>query len=185
MVELRDSSGRHWQITIGNPEATCDDEIIENEHTFEIDARPNRLWVDGQLAHVVKVQDDWWIHINGCIHVLSIDEKGASGSSGDDGMAAPMPGKILEILCSVGDQVENGQTLIVMEAMKMAQTVDDSEKVNNVLQKFNWMLSLGAMTSWGGKESAGRAAQVVQPILISQIRNGKLYAIGNPIVPIP
>ena len=76
-------------------------------------------------------------------------------------------------------------TVGLMEAMKMAQTVDDSEKVNNVLQKFNWMLSLGAMTSWGGKESAGRAAQVVQPILISQIRNGKLYAIGNPIVPIP
>tara|TARA_B100001996_G_scaffold123525_1_gene93472 strand:+ start:367 stop:831 length:465 start_codon:yes stop_codon:yes gene_type:complete len=123
MVEIRDSSGRHWQITIGNPEATCDDEIIVNEHTFEIDARPNRLWVDGQLAHVVKVQDDWWIHINGCIHVLSIDEKGTSGSSGDDGMAAPMPGKILEILCSVGDQVENGQTLIVMEAMKMEHRI--------------------------------------------------------------
>ena len=123
MVELRDSRGRHWQITIGTSEATCDDETIANEHIFEIDARPNRLWVDGQLAHVVKVKDDWWVHINGCIHVLSIDEQGAGGSGDEGGMTAPMPGKILEILCNVGDQVEIGQTLIVMEAMKMEHRI--------------------------------------------------------------
>lgn len=123
MVELRDSSGRHWQITIGTSEATCDDETIANEHIFEIDARPNRLWVDGQLAHVVKVKDDWWVHINGRIHVLSIDEQGAGGSGDEGGMTAPMPGKILEILCNVGDQVETGQTLIVMEAMKMEHRI--------------------------------------------------------------
>ena len=123
MVELRDSSGRHWQITIGTSEATCDDETIANEYIFEIDARPNRLWVDGQLAHVVKVKDDWWIHINGGIHVLSVDEQGAGGSGDEGGMTAPMPGKILEILCNVGDQVETGQTLIVMEAMKMEHRI--------------------------------------------------------------
>ena len=123
MVELRDSSGRHWQITIGTSEATCDDETIANEHIFEIDARPNRLWADGQLAHVVKVKDDWWVHINGRIHVLSIDEQGAGGSGDEGGMTAPMPGKILEILCNVGDQVETGQTLIVMEAMKMEHRI--------------------------------------------------------------
>ena len=123
MVELRDSSGRHWQITIGTAEATCDGEAITNEHTFEIDARPNRLWVNGKLTHVVKVKDDWWVHINGCIHILSIDEQGTGDSGEDDGMTAPMPGKILEILCSVGDQVESGQTLIVMEAMKMEHRI--------------------------------------------------------------
>jgi propionyl-CoA carboxylase alpha chain len=38
-------------------------------------------------------------------------------------MTAPMPGKVLEILCSVGDEVEVGQTLIVMEAMKMEHRI--------------------------------------------------------------
>ena len=76
-------------------------------------------------------------------------------------------------------------TVGLLEAMKMAGTVDDSVKVNNVLQNFNWMLSLGVMTSWGGKESSGRAAQVVQPIFITQIRNGKITAVGSPIVPVP
>jgi 3-methylcrotonyl-CoA carboxylase alpha subunit len=123
MVELRDDNGRLWQINIGTTEAVCDGDLISNEHTFEIDARPNRLWVDGQLAHVIKVRDDWWIHIDGCIHVLSIDEQGPSGSGDEGGMTAPMPGKILEILCSIGDQVESGQTLIVMEAMKMEHRI--------------------------------------------------------------
>jgi biotin carboxyl carrier protein len=123
MVELRDSNNRRWEITIGSSEATCDGETFANEHTFEVDARPNRLWVDGQLAHVVKVQDDWWIHIDGRIHVLSIDEQGLSDSGNESGMSAPMPGKILELLCNIGDQVESGQTLIVMEAMKMEHRI--------------------------------------------------------------
>ena len=123
MVELKDVNNRRWQITIGSSEATRDGKTIENEHTFEIDARPNRLWVDGQLAHVVKVRDDWWIHIDGSTHVLSIDEQGLGGSGDEGGMSAPMPGKILELLCSIGDQVETGQTLIVMEAMKMEHRI--------------------------------------------------------------
>ncbi|MDX1467726.1 MAG: biotin carboxylase N-terminal domain-containing protein [Acidimicrobiia bacterium] len=36
---------------------------------------------------------------------------------------APMPGKILQIGVAVGDEVEDGQVLIVMEAMKMEHTL--------------------------------------------------------------
>ena len=71
--------------------------------------------------------DDWWIHLDGRIHIVSIDEQGAGGSGDDGGMTAPMPGKVLEILCEVGDQVEVGQTLIVMEAMKMEHRIAANE----------------------------------------------------------
>ena len=133
MVELRDSSGRHWQITIGTSEATCDDEKITNEHTFEIDARPNRLWVDGQLAHVVKVKDDWWIHINGRIHVVHGHEPGSADSAaGEGGLTAPMPGTILEVHAKAGQRVREGQTLLVMEAMKMEHRIQ-APKAGEVL----------------------------------------------------
>jgi propionyl-CoA carboxylase alpha chain len=36
---------------------------------------------------------------------------------------APMPGRVLRVDVSVGDQVEEGQTLIVLEAMKMEHTL--------------------------------------------------------------
>jgi biotin carboxyl carrier protein len=37
----------------------------------------------------------------------------------DNNIASPMPGKVVKIPVAVGDQVEAGQTLIVVEAMKM------------------------------------------------------------------
>lgn len=37
----------------------------------------------------------------------------------DDHIAAPMPGRIISVQVKVGDQVTEGQTLVVMEAMKM------------------------------------------------------------------
>ena len=127
MVDLRDSLGRRWQIAIGSEHALCDEQQVVNEHEFEIDARPNRIWVGGKLAHVAKVGDDWGIHLNGAIHVVSIDEQGAGGGGEADGMIAPMPGKVLEILCEEGDAVEEGQTLIVMEAMKMEHRIAANE----------------------------------------------------------
>ena len=35
------------------------------------------------------------------------------------GLAAPMPGKVIELRVAVGDSVTSGQTLILLEAMKM------------------------------------------------------------------
>jgi biotin carboxyl carrier protein len=44
----------------------------------------------------------------------------ASGSSASGGaLASPMPGKIVKVLVKEGEAVTEGQTLLVMEAMKM------------------------------------------------------------------
>jgi propionyl-CoA carboxylase alpha chain len=39
------------------------------------------------------------------------------------GLMAPMPGVVLDIRCAPGDQVDSGQTLVVLEAMKMEHLV--------------------------------------------------------------
>jgi glutaconyl-CoA/methylmalonyl-CoA decarboxylase subunit gamma len=46
---------------------------------------------------------------------------GASGGAGASGgvLASPMPGKVVKLLVAKGDMVQEGQTLVVMEAMKM------------------------------------------------------------------
>lgn len=41
----------------------------------------------------------------------------------DGALRAPMPGLITKVLCQVGDGVEAGQRLVVMEAMKTEQTL--------------------------------------------------------------
>lgn len=42
-----------------------------------------------------------------------------SGASGPARIVAPMPGKIVRILAAVGQQVQTGQGVVVVEAMKM------------------------------------------------------------------
>jgi biotin carboxyl carrier protein len=43
----------------------------------------------------------------------------ASLGSGRQNVAAPMPGKVVRVLVTVGDSVDVGQGLVVVEAMKM------------------------------------------------------------------
>jgi biotin carboxyl carrier protein len=43
----------------------------------------------------------------------------ASVGSGRQKVAAPMPGKVIRVLVKVGDAVDAGQGLVVVEAMKM------------------------------------------------------------------
>ena len=52
---------------------------------------------------------------------------------------APMPGKIIEILVEVGDQVEEDQELMVLEAMKMENVIPatDSGKVAEIKVKLD------------------------------------------------
>ena len=76
------------------------------------------------LAHVAKLGDDWWIHLDGRIHVVRMHEPGsAEDKSVEGGLSAPMPGTILEILVKQGQRVREGQALVVMEAMKMEHRI--------------------------------------------------------------
>jgi len=45
--------------------------------------------------------------------------KSGTDTEGDNNISSPMPGKVVKIPVSVGDFVTSGQTLIVVEAMKM------------------------------------------------------------------
>ena len=45
-------------------------------------------------------------------------------ADGPGTIVAPMPGKMLEIKVADGETVEKGQPLLVMEAMKMEQTIN-------------------------------------------------------------
>ncbi|CAN5283971.1 hypothetical protein BH24ACT19_BH24ACT19_02510 [soil metagenome] len=49
---------------------------------------------------------------------------GAASEAADGAsLTAPMPGTVVKVLVGEGDEVEEGQTLLVLEAMKMEQSV--------------------------------------------------------------
>ena len=95
------------------------------------DGRVRIYFEDGTKAwaHVAKVGDVWWVHHSGHIYTLERIEPGASTDEQHGGLVAPMPGTVLEVLVSQGQSVEAGQTLMILEAMKMEHRVVASEDV--------------------------------------------------------
>ena len=49
--------------------------------------------------------------------------KPAAPSTGKSGVKSPLPGVILDIKVNVGDTVKRGQTIIILEAMKMENDI--------------------------------------------------------------
>jgi len=45
-------------------------------------------------------------------------------ASGKSGVKSPLPGVILDIKVNVGDEVKKGQTVIILEAMKMENSIN-------------------------------------------------------------
>jgi 3-methylcrotonyl-CoA carboxylase alpha subunit len=52
-----------------------------------------------------------------------VDRAGAEAADGAS-LTTPMPGTVVKVLVQEGDEVEEGQTLLVLEAMKMEQSVE-------------------------------------------------------------
>lgn len=82
-----------------------------------------RLLVNNKIAHASKVGDTWWIHYDGHTFRLELVEPGSSSTDDESNLSAPMPGKVLEVKVEVGQSVEEGQTLMILEAMKMEHKI--------------------------------------------------------------
>ena len=63
------------------------------------------------------------------------------------GLIAPMPGKVIDLKVKVGSKVKKGETLVILEAMKMEHQVKASEdgKVSKLLIKKDDQLENGAL----------------------------------------
>ncbi len=53
-------------------------------------------------------------------------KRGASVGAGESAVLSPLPGTILDVKVNVGDSVEVGQTLLILEAMKMENEVSSA-----------------------------------------------------------
>ncbi|MGW8488837.1 acetyl/propionyl/methylcrotonyl-CoA carboxylase subunit alpha [Streptomyces sp. NPDC055886] len=82
--------------------------------------------LDGAVDHFHR-SGDWLGRDGDTWHVQDHDPVEAAlsgaGRSGADTLAAPMPGTVTVVKVAVGDEVEAGQSLLVVEAMKMEHVI--------------------------------------------------------------
>jgi 3-methylcrotonyl-CoA carboxylase alpha subunit len=89
-----------------------------------------RALVDGEPAEagIVAKAKEILVSLRGETHTLrkpappAVDEAGA-GAEASASLTAPMPGTVVKVLVEEGQEVEEGQLLLVLEAMKMEQPV--------------------------------------------------------------
>ncbi|HET7220779.1 MAG TPA: biotin/lipoyl-containing protein [Vicinamibacterales bacterium] len=113
--------------------------LLHNDRAFVVDLLPDgrvrvdgatidasavssgRLMVDGRPAWIARDGDARWVFYEGRSYVLT--ERRAAvrrrGVQHDAALSAPMPATVRRILVRENDRVKAGETLIVLEAMKM------------------------------------------------------------------
>ena len=79
---------------------------------------------NSDLIPVIKIRDYWWIHHNGrAVRLELIENISEEKNKLQGGLIAPMPGLIEEVMVMEGEEVSKGQTLLVLEAMKMEHRI--------------------------------------------------------------
>lgn len=108
--------GKSYRATIG--EKTIDVEILQAK-----DGKLDLLIDDKRVtAYVSSDGAKRWVTVNGQTFMLTQSSGATRRDAGHDHaseLAAPMPGQVRSVNVSEGDAVTKGQTLLVLEAMKM------------------------------------------------------------------
>jgi len=85
------------------------------------------LRIDGRTVIVPFLVNgtEVWFALDGEIWSADVAEKGtrAKAQHRDHSMSAPMPGIVLKILVTVGQEVTKGTPLLILEAMKMEHQI--------------------------------------------------------------
>jgi len=100
------------------------------EHAFAGNPLENgslSIQLDGRVfkARAVRDGNDWHMFCAGSYRRLTLREglqkQSEEASSGS--LAAPMPGRIVQVMSRRGEAVKKGQALLILEAMKMEHTI--------------------------------------------------------------
>jgi len=164
-VQLEDPSGRKsriveleghaggWRVTLDGQRVDADAveispytlSILLHGESYEIRVTPapgGKLRLQtGALEFTAEVIDprSWSGRRHGHIE-----------AEGRQQILAPMPGKVIRVLVKVGDHVEAGQGLLVVEAMKMQNEIRSpkSGTVERVLVKEGQPVTVGEVLAW-------------------------------------
>jgi acetyl/propionyl-CoA carboxylase alpha subunit len=95
---------------------------IEGE-TLSVAMQGRALRVEGARggpAWAVGAGDSRWVYYDGCVYEIDVlRESGRRRTHHSGSLSAPMPATVRQIRVAVGDTVVRGDTLVVLEAMKM------------------------------------------------------------------
>ena len=90
------------------------DELRHGEWRVAADGRAIRVWAAG-------TRENLWVYAEGVVYRLAAGSGGARGQRRDESasLSAPMPATVRAVLVEAGQTVARGETVVILEAMKM------------------------------------------------------------------
>ncbi len=134
MKYIVDIAGKRIEVTVDGDQVSVDGGALEHARLSDLEGTPVRLVTIGDAVHRVTARRDgargsYALRIDGRRYAVeALDERtrairdlsaAAAGPAGPQPVKAPMPGLIVRIDVKAGDQVQAGQGVAAMEAMKM------------------------------------------------------------------
>ena len=106
-------NGTKYEVTIGD--------IVENEVNVTVNGEEYKVEMEPEPEPEKKV-----VVRKPAAEVAESDAPAANGAAvnTNNAVKAPLPGVITSINVNVGDEVKAGDTLLVLEAMKMANNIE-------------------------------------------------------------
>ncbi len=105
--------------------------------------------IDGQKHRVAVARDRQgvWIGWPGRAALFSSESRVAAAAHQQDAVRAPMTGRVIKILAELGNPAEEGDVLVILEAMKMEYrlTAPHTGLVEEVLCAEGDLVDLGAV----------------------------------------
>ena len=150
-MKLIDSNGENWEINFQKTRnLNSISKITLNEKDFQLSntnfsIKSNKIILSqgGQniVAYVVKQKDTWWVKISGrtLIYTSGDIRKTNRKQLNDGSLLSPMPGTVLDVKVTKGQSVKIGDSLIIMEAMKMEHKI--TAPFNGTVEKLNCEIS--------------------------------------------
>jgi glutaconyl-CoA/methylmalonyl-CoA decarboxylase subunit gamma len=94
----------------------------------DINARPVIAHVDGQKFEVIPNRNPIGIEEQAtakkeAMEIHSFDLRKPVSSLNPNEMTAPLPGTVIEVFVKAGDVIEAGQVIVIIEAMKMKNSI--------------------------------------------------------------
>uniref|UniRef100_A0A7S4I2P4 Methylcrotonoyl-CoA carboxylase subunit alpha, mitochondrial n=1 Tax=Vannella robusta TaxID=1487602 RepID=A0A7S4I2P4_9EUKA len=127
-----DSISSDWMVTIGDETLRVNASLLDdNTISAEVQNHSTR-------ATVVHKDNSLFIFHNDDVHELTIPEPSFTSSSVSSGsLLSPMPGRVIKVNVTEGQEVQEGDCLMIMEAMKMEHQIKAASAgtVSNVFFK--------------------------------------------------
>lgn len=157
-AETRDvtieQQGERWAISVDGETRVVEQTVVERDQLFSLMVGDNSYlvdlietdWDEGRFV-VSAIAEQIELQVRDELEAVADQVAAVGKTEGLFELKAPMPGIVVRALAEVGESVERGQGLVVLEAMKMQNELasDLTGVVQEILVEAGQMVEAGAL----------------------------------------